>query len=55
MKPPPTDPEFQRLTEAMRCIMRVSKADIRDDLKPKKRKPKASASRVSATATKTAN
>jgi hypothetical protein len=55
MKPPPNNPEFERLTAAMQCIMSVSKADIRDKLKPKKRKPKTSASRVSATATRRAN
>lgn len=55
MKPPPSDPEFARFTDAMRCIMRVSKADIRDELKPKKRKAKPSASRVSAVSTKSAN
>jgi hypothetical protein len=55
MKRPPSDPEFERFTDAMRHIMRVSKADIRDELKAKKRKPKTSASRVSATATKTVN
>jgi hypothetical protein len=58
MKPPPTDPEFQRLTDAMRHIMRVSKADIQDELKTTKRKPKASASsasRVRAASTKSVN
>lgn len=35
MKPPPTDAEFANLTEAMRTIMRVSKADIQDKDKPK--------------------
>jgi hypothetical protein len=29
----PTDEEFVRFTEAMRCIMRVKKADIADQLK----------------------
>jgi hypothetical protein len=47
MKRPPSDPEFARFTDAMRAIMRVSKADVRDELKAKKRKPRASASAVS--------
>jgi len=55
MKRPPNNPEFERFTKAMRTIMTVSKADIRDELKAKKRKPKASASRVSAVQPKPAN
>jgi hypothetical protein len=55
MKRPPSDPEFARFTDAMRHIMRISKADIREELKPKKRKPKASASRVSAVSTRRVN
>lgn len=55
MKRPPDNPEFERFTDAMRHLMKVSKADIQQELKAKKRKPKASASHVSATATKTVN
>jgi hypothetical protein len=55
MKRPPDNPEFARLTDAMRHIMTVSKTDIQKAMKEEKRKPRASASRVSATATKTAN
>lgn len=55
MKRPPDNPEFARFTKAMRCIMTVSKADIAQDLKARKRKPKASASRVSAVQPKPAN
>jgi len=40
MKRPPSDPEFQRFTEAMRRIMTVSKADIQQDMAEEKRKPK---------------
>ena len=46
MKQPPDNPEFARFTDAMRHIMRVSKVDIQQELKAKKRKPKTSASRV---------
>jgi hypothetical protein len=55
MKRPPDNPEFARFTEAMRQIMRVSKADIQQELKTKKRKSKTSASRVSAASTRSAN
>ncbi len=55
MKRPPSDPEFVRFTDAMRTIMRVSKADIQQELKTKKRKPKTSASRAVATSPKSAN
>jgi hypothetical protein len=47
MKPPPDNPEFARFTEAMRGIMKVSKTEINKRIEiKKKRKPKASASRV---------
>ena len=51
MKRPPNNPEFARFTEAMRTIMTVPKSAIQTE----KRKPKASASRVSVTAPKPAN
>ena len=55
MKTPPNNPEFARLTKAMRCIMTVSKTDIEQELKARKRKPKASASPVSVVQPKPAN
>lgn len=55
MKRPPDNPEFERFTEAMRKIMRVSKADIQQGMKTKRLKPKTSASRVGATSPKPAN
>ncbi|HEY3706023.1 MAG TPA: hypothetical protein VGL22_13240 [Terracidiphilus sp.] len=48
MKTPPNNPEFSRFTEAMRTILKVSKAELNQRMKAEKRKPKgASASRVS--------
>jgi hypothetical protein len=55
MKRPPNNPEFAKFTEAMRTIMTVPKADIQEALKREKRKPKASASRVSAVPPKRVN
>jgi hypothetical protein len=55
MKPPPDNPEFERFTEAMRHIMTVSKTDIQEAIKEEKRKPSASASRVSEVHSKPAN
>ena len=46
MKRPPSDPEFTRFTDAMRRIMKVSKADIQKDIQTAKRKPKTSAYRA---------
>jgi len=40
MKPPPDDPEFQRFTQAMREIMKVSKVEIQRRMDAEKRKPK---------------
>jgi hypothetical protein len=47
MKLPPNNPEFTRFTEAMRSILKVSKAELNQRMKAEKRKPKASASRDS--------
>jgi hypothetical protein len=55
MKPPPNNPEFARFTDAMRTIMKVSKADVNKGAETEKRKPKTSASRVSVILPKTAN
>jgi len=44
MKPPPDNAEFARFTDAMRTIMRVSKADLRRQIEADKKgkRPKAS-------------
>jgi len=47
MKPPPKNPEFARFTEAMRGIMKVSKAEITRRSEAEKPKPNPSASRDS--------
>jgi hypothetical protein len=52
MKTPPNNPEFARFTGAMRDIMKVSKTDLNKRIEAEKRKPKASASRVSAAGTR---
>ncbi len=54
MKRPPNDPEFAHFTDAMRTIMKVSKADIQKAMKEEKRKPRASASRAVAPSPKSA-
>jgi hypothetical protein len=55
MKPPPDNPEFARFTEAMRTIVKVSKVEMNRRIEAEKRKPKASASRVSGAASKRAD
>jgi len=55
MKTPPDNPEFRNFTSAMREIMKVSKTEVQARVKEEKRKPKASASRDSDAASKTAN
>jgi hypothetical protein len=47
MKTPPDDPEFAKFTEAMRTIVKVSKVEMQRRIEAEKRKPRASASRVS--------
>jgi hypothetical protein len=47
MKQPPTDPEFTRFTDAMRKILKVSKAELNERMKAEKRKSKTPASRDS--------
>lgn len=47
MKTPPDNPEFARFTEAMRTIVKVSKVEMQRRIDAEKRKPIASASRVS--------
>lgn len=36
MKPPPDDPEFQRFTQAMREMMKVSKVEIQKRIEAEK-------------------
>lgn len=36
MKPPPDDPEFRHFTEAMRQMMKVSKAEIQKRMEEEK-------------------
>lgn len=55
MKPPPDSPEFARFSQAMREIMKVSKAELHARIEAEKRKPKAPASRVSAASSKQAH
>lgn len=55
MKTPPSNPEFERFTDAMRSLMKVSKTEISERMKAQRRKPGASASRVSGAASKRAN
>ncbi len=54
MKPPPTDPEFVKFTEAMRQIMKVSKAEIQEriDAERKQRRARTSVSHVPVSASK---
>ncbi len=40
MKTPPNSPEFNRFTEAMRSIVKVSKIEIDRRVAAEKRKPK---------------
>lgn len=48
MKTPPNNPEFSRFTEALRHMLKVSKAEMNTRIEvEKKRRPKHSASRVS--------
>jgi len=47
MKQPPNSPEFQKFTQAMRDILKVSKSELQRRAEAEKRKPKASASRAS--------
>jgi hypothetical protein len=57
MKPPPDNPEFANFTAAMKHIMTVSKVELKrrhEEWGPTKRKPKASASRVSGARSKRA-
>jgi hypothetical protein len=55
MKRPPDTPEFARFTGAMRDIFKVSKVEINRRIEAEKRKPKASASRVSGASSKRAD
>jgi len=55
MKPPPNSPEFSRFTGAMRDILKVSKVEMNRRIEAEKRKPKASASPVSAESSTQAN
>jgi hypothetical protein len=50
MNPPPKNAEFTKFTNAMRGILKVSKAELQSRIKSEKRKPKTSASRDSAAA-----
>jgi hypothetical protein len=40
MKTPPDNPEFNRFTEAMREIVKVSKVEMQRRIEEEKRKPK---------------
>jgi hypothetical protein len=55
MKPPPDTPEFARFTDALRSMMKVSKVEMTRRIEAEKRKPKASASRVSVESSKRAD
>lgn len=55
MKTPPDSPEFARFTGAMRDILKVSKIEMNRRIEAEKRKPKASASRVSGDSSKQAD
>lgn len=55
MPKPPKSPEFDRFTSAMRQIMTVSKTELNRRIEEEKRKPKASASHVSANVPKRAH
>ena len=55
MKTPPDSPEFARFTGAMRDILKVSKIEMNRRIEAEKRKPKASASRVSGASSKQAD
>jgi hypothetical protein len=55
MKPPPDTPEFARFTDALRNMMKVSKVEMSRRIEAEKRKPKASAFRVSVESSKRAN
>jgi hypothetical protein len=54
MKPPPDNPEFAKFTEAMRQIMKVSKAEVQDRMDEKKteRRARTAVSRVPVAPTK---
>jgi hypothetical protein len=52
MKQPPDNPQFARFTSAMRHIMGVSKTELNTRIEAERRKPRASASRVSGVASK---
>jgi hypothetical protein len=53
MKPVPDNPEFARFTDAMRSIVKVSKAELNKRIAAeKKRKVKPSASRASVSVSK---
>jgi hypothetical protein len=54
MKQPPSNPEFQKFTQAMRDILKVSKTELQRRAETEKRKPKASASPGSAASSKRA-
>jgi hypothetical protein len=47
MKTPPNNLEFTRFTDAMRKILKVSKAELNERIKAEKRKSKIPASRDS--------
>lgn len=51
---PPKDAEFAKFTNAMRDILKVSKVELQRRMEEEKRKPKASASRVSGVSPKRA-
>jgi hypothetical protein len=55
MKPPPDTPEFARFTDALRNMMNLSKVEMSRRIEAEKRKPKASAFRVSVESSKRAN
>jgi hypothetical protein len=55
MKKPPESPEFDRFTDAMRQIMKVSKKEIQLRTKQEKRELTTPASRVSGASRKQAN
>jgi len=46
MKPPPTDPEFQRFTQAMREMMKVSKVEIQRRMEAEKQERRQNHPRV---------
>jgi hypothetical protein len=46
MKTPPDNPEFERFTDAMRTIVKVSKVELQRRMEAEKQTPKAVASRA---------